>query len=299
MLYYRRKIILALIELCDGQVTAKRLQKLLFLFTRLQSTKAFDFVPYKYGCFSFQANQDISTLTTYGYVSLNDTDNGRYIKLEKQDDYVSLLNKDDIKSIKSTFLEFGKMKQAELIKYTYQKYPFYAINSSIASDIMSNAELDIIAAQRRHFEETVLFSIGYEGVSLERYINTLIIKDVRVLCDVRKNAFSQKYGFSKKQLQAACTGVGIAYLHMPELGIESSDRQELKTQKDYDSLFDTYERNTLSNREVELKKLLSVIGDNKRIALTCFEKDPRQCHRTRVANELVKLSNGKLKLTNL
>jgi hypothetical protein len=66
MLYYRRKVLLALLEIFGGQLTAKSFQKYLFLFTRKQEIKVFDFVPYKYGCFSFQANQDIATLKTYG-----------------------------------------------------------------------------------------------------------------------------------------------------------------------------------------------------------------------------------------
>ena len=80
MLYYRRKILLALLEVFGGQLTAKSLQKFLFLFTRKQEIKAFDFVPYKYGCFSFQANQDIVTLSKYGYVEITTTETGRYIR---------------------------------------------------------------------------------------------------------------------------------------------------------------------------------------------------------------------------
>ncbi len=66
-----------------------------------------------------------------------------------------------------------------------------------------------------------------------------------MLCDVRKNAYSQKYGFSKSQLQKACEGVGISYIHMPELGINSDKRQHLISQSDYDLLFEDYEKNTL------------------------------------------------------
>ncbi|MCS2389053.1 DUF488 domain-containing protein [Bacteroides thetaiotaomicron] len=62
-----------------------------------------------------------------------------------------------------------------------------------------------------------------------------------MLCDVRKNAYSQKYGFSKGQLEKACTGVGIKYIHIPQLGIESEQRQDLKSQKDYEILFESYE----------------------------------------------------------
>ena len=81
MLYYRRKILLAMLETFGGQLTATSFQKSLFLFTRKQENKAFDFVPYKYGCFSFQANQDIATMSKYGYLEVSETETGRHIKL--------------------------------------------------------------------------------------------------------------------------------------------------------------------------------------------------------------------------
>jgi hypothetical protein len=49
--YYRRKVILALLESFDGELGKISFQKLLFLFTRHQEKPAFDFVPYKQGCF--------------------------------------------------------------------------------------------------------------------------------------------------------------------------------------------------------------------------------------------------------
>ena len=47
---------------------------------------------------------------------------------------------------------------------------------------------------------------------------------------MRKNAFSMKYGFSKGILEKACNGVNIKYVHISELGIESSKRQTLVSQ---------------------------------------------------------------------
>jgi len=58
--------------------------------------------------------------------------------------------------------------------------------------------------------------------------------------------------FSNSQLQKACTGVGIQYIHVPELGIESEQRHDLSSQADY-------------------------------------EKNPHQCHRSRVAKALMEL----------
>ena len=54
MVFYRRKIILALLQLFDGQLDKIRLQKLLFLFANKQAFirqggKAdYDFIPYKF-----------------------------------------------------------------------------------------------------------------------------------------------------------------------------------------------------------------------------------------------------------
>lgn len=292
MLYYRRKILLALLEVFEGQLTAKSLQKYLFLFTRSQNEKAFDFVPYRYGCFSFQANQDIATMAKYGYLEVKEESNGRFIELKQQGNYLSMLDMFDRQALLDIKAEFGALSQTELIRHTYQKYPYYATKSAIAHELLSMEELTKVEQQKRTFTETGLFSIGYEGITLETYINKLIINDVHILCDVRKNAYSQKYGFSKSQLQKACEGVGIQYIHIPELGIESEQRQDLRSQKDYDILFEHYENKTLTNNWEALLRVRKLIETDKRIALTCFEKDPAQCHRSRIIKHLLLLPDA-------
>lgn len=299
MLYYRRKILLAILETFGGQLTAKSLQKYLFLFTRRQENKAFDFVPYKYGCFSFQANQDIITLGKYGYLDISDTKLGRYIKLKDNKNYSAELDLFDRHNLASVKAEFGEMSQNELIKYTYIKYPFYATKSAIASQLLTKDEQAKVSAQVRTFTEPMLFTIGYESLTLEAYITKLILNDVRVLCDVRKNAFSQKYGFSKSQLEQACAGVDIEYIHIPQLGIESEERKDLLSQHDYDILFARYEKTTLKTNESYLEIILEKIKEKKRVALTCFEKEPIQCHRGRVAKKLMSLPNKKYDLKHL
>lgn len=288
MLYHRHKILLALIGTLGGHIKAIPLQKYLFLFTRLQSEeeRAYDFVPYQYGCFSFQANQDLVSLARQGFLEFADQNNIRMIQNINYLEGLDLFEQGYLETVKE---KYGRMTQDELIHYTYANYPFYATRSKIAKDLMSEEEMRIINAQKRHFDEPMLFTIGYEGLSLEQYIKKLILNDVRALCDVRKNAYSQKYGFSKATLEKACVGVGIRYIHIPELGITSDKRQDLRTQMDYDILFDEYERTTLKENMNSLLYVRSVIDDDKRVALTCYEKDPKQCHRSRVANALMQL----------
>lgn len=289
MLYYRRKLLLALLEAFDGKLTAKSLQKFLFLITRQQPAPTYDFVPYQYGCFSFQANQDVSTLKTYGYLDVVEGPNGRFIGLKQKGCYRDMLSPFDRAALLDVKNRFGTMSQNDLIRYTYRNYPYFATKSAIASTLMTTDELAEISKHKKTLDVSYLCSIGYEGISLEAYMNKLINADVRVLCDVRKNAYSQKYGFSKTPLRTACEGVGIQYVHLPELGIESAQRTDLRTQQDYDVLFAHYDRTTLKHNTDGLLKIITFISSAQRVAVTCFEANPVQCHRSHVAKAVLEL----------
>ena len=295
VLNYRKKIALAILEKMGGHVSAICMQKYLFIFNRLMGgERIYDFVPYKYGCFSFQANQDFVSLSQNGYITTEQTDGiDRGYRLNYELNMMGALNMFDAELINRLYNEFGQMSQDELVAYTYRKWPFTAINSAIKEKLLNKEELAKVQSQKDRFirTEPMLFTIGYEGFTLETYLRQLISNDVHVLCDVRKNAFSMKYGFSKAILQKACEGVDIKYVHVPELGIESEQRQTLKTQHDYDVLFERYEHTTLQNNWEYLLGVRELITEYGRICLTCFEKDPKQCHRTRVAQALMRLPN--------
>jgi len=148
-------------------------------------------------------------------------------------------------------------------------------------------------------QETILFTIGYEGITLEQYINKLIINDVKVLCDVRKNPLSMKYGLSKNQLKNACQGVGIEYVHIPEVGIASDKRQKLKSQAEYDALFLHYRKDTLADEQVKIQEIFLLLQNKKRIALTCFEANIHQCHRKHLSDSIAALSEFNYKLMHI
>jgi uncharacterized protein (DUF488 family) len=112
---------------------------------------------------------------------------------------------------------------------------------------------------------------------------------------VRRNPLSRKYGFAKSTLSKACEGVGIRYEHLPELGIASAERRELKTQADYDALFAVYERDSLPKQDAALAKIHRWIEkDDNRVALTCYEAQPCQCHRHCVAEALAEIGGKAL-----
>lgn len=290
MFYYRRKLLLALIQKFNGEILSTPLQKDLFLLTRMQKDKSFDFIPYKFGCFSLLANQDLATLEKQGYITKEQRGHSTAWKLKSEDNFIIQLKTEDISALNYVYNTFSQYSINKLIKHTYINFPFWATNSTILDDILNEMEKGEILKRKIHLDCNRLYTIGYEGVSLETYINKLIINDVNYLCDVRKNPYSQKWGFSKATLKDACEKVGIKYINIPQLGIESEDRQELNGIAAYKSLFLNYEKITLKNNWSYLLQLAQLIIDNKRVALTCFEKDVQMCHRGVVAKHLMDLS---------
>ena len=285
---YRQNILLAILELFDKELSATFFQKILFLFSEHQIKKSFDFIPYKFGCFSFQAVADKSKLIRDGY--LENTKNWKKANPDPLN-FISKLNEADRKILTEIKKQFADYSTDELIRYIYIKYPYYAINSEIASKYLTSQELESVQSLKPNNPHKSLMTIGYEGKSLEQFLNTLIQQNVRVLCDVRKNPLSRKYGFAKKTLQNACESVQIMYLHLPELGIPSKKRKNLKNQNDYDILFLEYENTILCEQNQKIHFLKSLLSNYKRIALTCYEASPKQCHRTRVANAIFEIDN--------
>lgn len=281
-MFYRRKIILALLQQFEGQLDKIRLQKLLFLFAQKQVKAEYDFIPYRFGCYSYSANADMTAMVKRGFLNEDEK------SFEKKDniDYLKQLKHADLKILQEIKTIYGKMSAKALMKHTYINFPFYAIKSEVAENILSQEELEKVTKSKPKGNKTVLFTIGYEGISLEEYLVRLLKNDVKILVDVRNNAMSMKYGFSKSQLKKYCASLGIEYVHIPEVGIQSDQRQELNTQSDYDKLFAVYRKNNLTkttNSQIEILKLLK---QHRRIALTCFESNICQCHRKHLAEAI-------------
>jgi uncharacterized protein (DUF488 family) len=152
---------------------------------------------------------------------------------------------------------------------------------------------------RRLSKTAAICTIGYEGRTLEDYLDELLRVGVTVLCDVRRNPISRKPGFSKRALAAACEHVGIRYEHLPELGIPSEERRNLVTQADYDELFARYERTTLPRQGEALAKIREWALAGERVALTCYERLAQQCHRRCVAEALERRFGKPMAATHL
>ena len=294
-MYYRRKILLSLLNELGGKVSKLSLQKLLFLFSQSQQKAAYNFIPYKFGYYSYQASADLSTLAKYGLVKETE----KYYQLSINENFYSQLIPDDQKKIKEIIKNFGDYNTTDLIKHVYRKFPYFAIKSNIAKEQLSAEEYERVEESKPCSDEIVLFTIGYEGISVEEYFNKLIKNDIKVLCDVRNFPRSMKFGFSKNQLKKMCEGLGIIYIHLPGLGIESAKRKNLETKKDYVALFKDYRHTTLNSNDVDQRIILELIKKYKRVALTCFESDVNSCHRFHLSNAIIRKHKSSLKVNHV
>lgn len=294
-MFYRRKIILALTELLGNEVEKLRLQKLLFLFSQRKSKPEYDFIPYKFGCYSYSVKADLNTMVKKGLLEEGEN---KYTKTEARN-YLSELKKSDEILIREVVETYGEMNNNQLLKHTYLNFPFYAINSSIVHEVLPEKLMERVERARPSASEKGLFTIGYEGISLEKYLEKLIKNNIKLLIDVRKNPLSMKFGFSKSQLKKYTNALGIDYIHIPEVGIESEKRKALNSQVDYDQLFDDYKNTTLKTTITNQKHILTLLQKHHRVALTCFEAEPCQCHRTHLANSICKIEGKDFALIHL
>ena len=279
MINYRQKALIGLLSAFGGHLPSTDFQKYLFLFTReFEREPSFEFVPYRFGSFSFQSYADKRRLVGIG--ALADAEDWR---LQKEFPTEGLFDEGEFRRC---YAKYSHLHGTKLLQDVYRRYPYYAIKSERAAKIMDDQEMGAITAAHPAATAACFFTIGYEGSSLEGYLNRLIKNNVKTLVDVRRNPLSRKYGFSKKTLSDIVRKLGMGYVHIPELGIASESRRELNTQVDYDRLFDSYEKSELKQNGKALQNLFSIFLKDKRIAITCFEANVCMCHRGRVAKAM-------------
>ena len=127
-----------------------------------------------------------------------------------------------------------------------------------------------------------LYTIGYEGQTLDAFLHELADRAVRTLVDVREMPLSRKRGFSKRALAVALGERNIAYVHMPALGCPKPVRDRYKR----DGNWTRYTRDFIAYLQTQgpaIDELAGLAGDTT-ACLMCFEADFTRCHRSMVAH---------------
>ena len=135
-----------------------------------------------------------------------------------------------------------------------------------------------------------IYTIGYEGASIEDFVATLELMKVDLLLDVRELPISRRRGFAKRALSQALAEAGISYRHEKRLGSPKPIRDRLKKDRNYEIFFRDYGQHLREQSPLVEGLAQELTGT---VALMCFERDHNECHRKAVADALAALTDTK------
>jgi uncharacterized protein (DUF488 family) len=126
-----------------------------------------------------------------------------------------------------------------------------------------------------------MFTFGYEGLTIEAFIERIQEVGIEWVVDVRELPLSRKKGFSKSAFREALAMANIGYSHRPSLGCPKPVRDRYKSDRDWDA----YSQGFLGHLVNQQSAVAELASDAcaRRACLVCFEADFSFCHRTFVA----------------
>lgn len=284
----RQKILLNILNQNRGKVSRIKLVKIAFLLNHEEEIGGeipfYDFVPYKFGPFSFALYRELSTLERDGYIQTTDKTIALCDPMKAEVAMIIQGLPEKLQhQVANVVRNYAGMSFTNLLRYVYKKYPWFAIASERHDLVPTAARRDLPVAR------IAVYTKGYEGKSVDQFFDELLQYGIRSILDVRANPISRKYGFARSSMRDISLKLGLSYHHLPELGIPSSERGELSDFDSYQRLLDRYEVDMLPKQDDHIDKAIRLLKQEPS-ALLCVEKDVRCCHRSRLAEELASRS---------
>ncbi len=129
-----------------------------------------------------------------------------------------------------------------------------------------------------------IVSAGYQGRTLDEMIELLASHEVETLVDIRLTPISRKRGFSKTALTEALRSTGIEYVHERDLGNPKDNRDGFR--KGLASARERH-RHRLDNGAATTYEATIERALGQRVALLCFEREHRECHRSCITDRVI------------
>lgn len=141
-------------------------------------------------------------------------------------------------------------------------------------------------------------TIGFAKKPLERFVTLLKEAGVTRLVDIRLHNTSQLAGFAKKDdLEYIMKLVGIEYVHDVSLAPDEQLFDDYKHKRVNWSGFKERYLGLLRDRKVD-RRVDGILGDGKPCFL-CSEENPKQCHRSLLAEYIREIKNGEVRVRDL
>jgi uncharacterized protein (DUF488 family) len=243
----------------------------------------YDFVPYKFGPYSFALHNDLAGLKRNGYLEPSG-DNWRLGRLvDPGRDWMSELDRSISDAVRYVYSVRGGLKLDDLLKHVYSKYPWFASKSELKRLVPRNIPESKPAS-------VAVYTAGYQQKTIDTFLSGLLAQGISCIIDVRSNPVSRNYGFAGRTLSTLSGKVGLQYKHFPQLGIPSAERKELNSEEQYVLLFMRYRKTALPREFCSVGQVATLMR-TKPSVLLCYEADPSSCHRSHLA-DAVSVING-------
>lgn len=272
-MFNRQKALVELVRLAGGSIDRMVLTKWAFIIRHESESEGggsfYDFVPYQYGPFSFGLYQEADKLVAHGYLS----ESGKHRWCLGDVPAPPPTDRAVQQDLRVVAMRFRTSSQEQLLNYVYDSYPYFTINSKRKR------------LARRTVAPLGVYTAGYEGKSVDAFLNLLVKTGIQHMIDVRRNPIARRYGFHRSTLARLCERLGIRYSHMPSLGISSQARQGVETAHDYQALFADYEATTLQQEQESIQTVATWVRESPSV-LVCMEAEAHSCHRSHLAKSV-------------
>lgn len=134
-----------------------------------------------------------------------------------------------------------------------------------------------------------IYTIGYEGASVEGLIGALKQAGVTRVLDVREAPYSKREEFCKDALAAALAEYGIGYANIRELGNPPEGREAARA--GHMIAFREILNAHLDSEagQAGLTRALDLAAEEK-VCLLCLERSAKHCHRSVVTARMHQVS---------
>lgn len=280
-MFPRRRALLRFVELAGGKIERLRLVKLMFLYSQDPSSakqSRYQFVPYNRGPFSFLLYRDLSLLKEAGLTS--EPDENHFSLTEEGRAHARSFKDEAARMADRVHSRWSSTSRRALIDYVYENHEWYASRSASRQKPQNRKVTDAPIGS--------FFSVGYQSLSIDAFLDLLMRNSVRVLVDTRFTPTSRVYGFHARTLTKLCDNVGIGYITERSLGVPKHERPVSRGVESASLFESTYAETLRRNRDAVMR--VATLAKSRRAAIMCYEADAGDCHRGLLGSRLQDLT---------
>lgn len=270
----RRKLLLSLIAQRQEAIAVSVLHLLLALVAEREEKPSYFFIPTAAGPYSIDVQHDLHSFEKGGELVIED--GSVRLQRDRVNPLSYALDGSTLALLLDSLSDFGSKGERALMDLAIGQKPFYGIYTTRSDSAIEHVREAIASAKRG------VYTLGYEGLSIDQFIICLIVNDIRTTVDVREYAFSRRAEFSKANLVEALAQANITYIGMPEVGIPTKARKEILEHKSKEELLAYYEDEIVATTGASAARLAE-LASVANTALICHEEDPQTCHRSHFA----------------